>query len=210
MKVDRKIFFLPFLCSLLLSCGSSSSKHPPVYIDSYDDDDDIEASGSDTAIIYKIRSTIYDSPSLEDETTARTVQEMDWDEDEATYPSGDLSLPATIPSREFYQGLLEAFCQEYYDIKYSGRHYKTESLRVDRRKKLSDNSVEVWGTHSYEGRFQVFPYDSRDFKAIIQQEAPHQYKIIFTKKSEIHMLGINLVPSFNESIEETFNYNVDP
>lgn len=94
-----------------------------------------------------------------------------------------LSLPK---SKEFYRKMLEDFCIANYNKRFQNRRYVYGSLRVDSFRSLSNNIVEVWGTHSYK---VVFSHDNRDFKATIRMEGRDKYQVKFEKKSDIPLVS---------------------
>lgn len=107
-----------------------------------------------------------------------------------------------LKSKQFYQEMLEDFCKANYNRRFRHRSYVYGSLRVEGLRSLSGNIVEVWGTHSYKGRANVFSYDERDFKATIRSVETNKYHIKFEKKSEYPIGG-----SFWESTDVPFTYN---
>lgn len=107
-----------------------------------------------------------------------------------------------LKSKQFYQEMLEDFCKANYNRRFRHRSYVYGSLRVEGLRSLSENIVEVWGTHSYKGRANVFSYNERDFKATIHSVETNKYHIKFEKKSEYPIGG-----SFWESTDVPFTYN---
>lgn len=107
----------------------------------------------------------------------------------------------SLKSKQFYQEMLEDFCKANYNRRFRKRHYVYGSLRVEGLRSLSENIVEVWGTHSYKGRGNWFSYNERDFKATIRSEGKNKYQIKFEKKSEYPIGG-----SFWESTDVPFTY----
>ena len=110
-------------------------------------------------------------------------------------------------SNEFYEGLLEKFCQDYYDDLYHDfwgtRSYIKGSLKVDSVYQVGEREVMVYGTHDFEGRLG-HPYEGRKFSANIYESKKnnHEYIVTFEKESK----KIISRRSYTESRTKTMHY----
>lgn len=112
-----------------------------------------------------------------------------------------------VKSKEFYEGLLEQFCQEYYDDLYHDfwgtRSYVNGSLKVDSVRLCGEREVEVFGTHDFEGRLGHV-YKGRKYSANIceSKKNKNEYIVTFEKESK----KIISRRSYTESRTKTIHY----
>lgn len=112
-----------------------------------------------------------------------------------------------VQSKEFYEGLLEKFCQDYYDDLYRDfwgtRSYVHGSLKVDSVRQCGEREVMVYGTHDFEGRLG-YPYEGRKFSANIykSKKNDHEYIVTFEKESK----KVITRRSYTESRTKTIHY----
>ena len=110
-------------------------------------------------------------------------------------------------SKEFYEGLLEKFCQDYYDDLYHDywgtRSYVHGSLKVDSVHQSGEREVMVYGTHDFEGRLGHI-YRGYKFRANVYEskKSTHDYIITFEKESK----KIISRRSYSESRTKTIHY----
>ena len=113
----------------------------------------------------------------------------------------------SLKSKEFYAGLLELFCQNYYNDLYHDfwgtRKYVQGSLIVDSVRPSGENEVMVYGKHDFKGRagrlrrgyhFEANVYESK--------KNSHDYIITFEKESKKLISG----KSYTESRTKTIHY----
>lgn len=112
-----------------------------------------------------------------------------------------------VKPKEFYEGLLEKFCQDYYDDLYHDfwgtRSYTHGSLKVDSVRQCGEREVMVYGTHDFEGRLG-YPYEGRKFSANIYESKKndHEYIVTFEKESK----DVITRRSYTESRTKTIHY----
>ena len=112
-----------------------------------------------------------------------------------------------VQSKEFYEGLLEKFCQDYYDDLYHDfwgtRSYVNGSLRVDSVRQCGEREVMVYGTHDFIGRLG-YPYEGHKFSANIYESKKndHEYIVTFEKESREFFTK----RSYTESRTKTIRY----
>lgn len=112
-----------------------------------------------------------------------------------------------IQSKEFYEGLLEKFCQDYYDDLYHDfwgtRSYVHGSLKVDSVRQIGEREVMVYGTHDFEGRFG---HDRRGYKyranVYESKKSTNDYIVTFEKESK----KIITKRPYTESRTKTIHY----
>ena len=112
-----------------------------------------------------------------------------------------------LHSKEFYEGLLEQFCQEYYDDLYHDfwgtRSYVHGSLKVDSVRQIGEREVMVYGTHDFEGRFG---HDRKDYKyranVYESKKSTNDYIVTFEKESK----KIITKRPYTESRTKTIHY----
>ena len=112
-----------------------------------------------------------------------------------------------LQSKEFYEGLLEQFCQDYYDDLYHDfwgtRSYVHGSLKVDSVRQIGEREVMVYGTHSFEGRFG---HDRNNYKyranVYESRKSTNDYIVTFEKESKKIISG----RSYTESRTKTIHY----
>ena len=99
-------------------------------------------------------------------------------------------LSSDVKSEEFYQHMLEQFCQEHYDNLYKDfwgkRKYQAGSLRIDSVRPIGEREVNVYGKHDFNGRIIGLKHPNREFKANILETKnnSHEYIITFEKESK--------------------------
>ena len=107
------------------------------------------------------------------------VEEYNREEDEK--PKEAEKKPA-----EFYQRLLEQFCQKYYEGCFSRREYHYGSLIVDKVSVIQGNRVDgnivswemlVKGRHSFEGTFKN--HNDSPFTAFVNDLGNDSYEVTF-------------------------------
>ena len=112
-----------------------------------------------------------------------------------------------VQTKEFYEGLLEKFCRDYYDDLYHDfwgtRSYVYGSLKVDSVRQCGEREVVVYGTHDFEGRFGHI-YKGYKYSANIYESKKnnHEYIVTFEKESK----KIISRKSYTESRTKTINY----
>lgn len=112
-----------------------------------------------------------------------------------------------VQSKEFYEGLLEKFCQDYYDELYHDfwgtRSYVPGSLKVDSVRQIGEREVMVYGTHDFEGRFG---HNRSDYKyranVYESKKSTNDYIVTFEKESKKIFTG----RSYTESRTKTIHY----
>ena len=112
-----------------------------------------------------------------------------------------------LHSKEFYEGLLEKFCQDYYDDLYHDfwgtRSYIPGSLKVDSVRRSGEREVMVYGTHDFEGRFG---HDRRGYKyranIYESKKNTNDYIVTFEKESK----KIITKRPYTESRTKTIHY----
>ena len=112
-----------------------------------------------------------------------------------------------VQSKEFYEGLLEKFCQDYYDDLYHDfwgtRSYVHGSLKVDSVRQIGEREVMVYGTHDFEGRFG---HNRSDYKyranVYESKKSTNDYIVTFEKESKKIFTG----RSYTESRTKTIHY----
>ncbi len=110
-------------------------------------------------------------------------------------------------SKEYYEGLLEQFCQTYYDDLYRDfwgtRQYVQGSLVVDSIRPCGVREVMVYGKHDFTGRIGNL-YEGYDFKANIYEskKGSNDYIVTFEKESKKIISG----KFYTESRTKTFHY----
>ena len=86
-----------------------------------------------------------------------------------------------VQSKEFYEGLLEKFCQDYYDDLYHDfwgtRSYVNGSLKVDSVRQCGEREVVVYGTHDFEGRLGHV-YKGRKYSANIYESKKNDHEYL--------------------------------
>lgn len=109
--------------------------------------------------------------------------------------------------QEFYGGLLESFCQDYYDDLYRDhwgtRSYVHGSLKVDSIRQNGEREVTVYGTHDFEGRFGHV-YRGYKYRANVYESKKNtnDYIVTFEKESK----KIISRRSYTESRTKTIHY----
>jgi len=112
-----------------------------------------------------------------------------------------------LKSKEFYEGLLEEFCQNYYNDLYHDfwgtRKYVKGSLVVDSIRACGEREVTVYGKHDFEGRLG-HPYEGYHFEANVYESKnnSHDYIVTFEKESR----KIISHKSYTESRTKTIHY----
>ena len=112
-----------------------------------------------------------------------------------------------VKPKEFYEGLLEKFCQDYYDDLYHDfwgvRSYVPGSLKVDSVRQSDEREVMVYGTHDFEGRVGHV-YKGRKYSANVYESKKnsHEYIVTFEKESK----KIISRRSYTESRTKTIHY----
>ena len=112
-----------------------------------------------------------------------------------------------LHSKEFYEGLLEQFCQDYYDDLYHDfwgtRSYVHGSLKVDSVRQIGEREVMVYGTHTFEGRTgrerKDYNYRANVYES---KKSTNEYIVTFEKESKKIITG----RSFTESRTKTIHY----
>lgn len=112
-----------------------------------------------------------------------------------------------VQPKEFYEGLLEKFCQDYYDDLYHDfwgtRSYVPGSLKVDSVRQIGEREVMVYGTHDFEGRFG---HDRKDYKyranVYESKKSTNDYIVTFEKESK----KIITKRPYTESRTKTIHY----
>lgn len=112
-----------------------------------------------------------------------------------------------VKSDEFYEGLMEQFCQEFYDDLYHDfwgtRKYIQGSLKVDSVRSCGEREVIVYGKHDFEGRLGHVRRGYR-FEANVYESKKnsHDYIVTFEKESKKIISG----KSYKESRTKTIHY----
>lgn len=112
-----------------------------------------------------------------------------------------------VQSKEFYEGLLEKFCQDYYDDLYHDfwgtRSYAPGSLKVDSVRQSGEREVMVYGTHDFKGRFghdrSGYKYRANVYES---KKSTNDYIVTFEKESKKIISG----RSYTESRTKTIHY----
>ena len=112
-----------------------------------------------------------------------------------------------LHSKEFYEGLLEQFCQDYYDDLYHDfwgtRSYVHGSLKVDSVRQIGEREVMVYGTHTFEGRTgrkrKDYNYRANVYES---KKSTNDYIVTFEKESKKIFTG----RSYTESRTKTIHY----
>lgn len=113
----------------------------------------------------------------------------------------------SIKAKEFYEGLLEQFCQKNYNNLYHDfwgtRKYVSNSLKIDSIRPCGEREVMVYGKHDFVGRFGE-PYDSLRFEANVYEskKGSNDYIVTFEKESRRYFTG----KSYKESRTKAFHY----
>ena len=112
-----------------------------------------------------------------------------------------------VQPKEFYEGLLEKFCQDYYDDLYHDywgtRSYVHGSLTVDSVCQSAEREVIVYGTHDFKGRFGHV-YRGYKYRANVYEskKSSSEYIVTFEKESKKIISG----RSYTESRTKTIHY----
>lgn len=112
-----------------------------------------------------------------------------------------------IKSPDFYERMLEKFCQQHFDSLYEDiwgtREYVDNSLTVDSVCPAGEREVNVFGMHDYMGRLG-WPKYHREFVANIYETKKHsnEYIITFEKQSKRHISR----RTYKESRTKSFHY----
>lgn len=96
------------------------------------------------------------------------------------------SEETVIKDADFYQGLLEAFCQEHFDKKFKGTKYIEGSLSVRTISPEDDHTVLVIGDHDYQYLYGTFGANDKEFRAYIKDLGNGQYHIKFDRQGAIN------------------------
>ncbi len=111
----------------------------------------------------------------------------------------------------FYQRLLEAFCQRYYEGCFSRREYHYNSLIVDNMSVVQGNwengniiswNMMIEGRHSFEGLLKN--HNDSPFKAFVDDLGDNSYRITFIIK-RYDIFGDQM--SDNEEATRTMSYS---
>ena len=113
----------------------------------------------------------------------------------------------SIKSQEFYEGMLEQFCQKNYNELYHDfwgtRKYVSNSLTVDSIRPCGEREVTVYGKHDFIGRYGK-PREGYHFEANVYEakKGSNDYIITFEKQSK----KIITKKSYKESRTKAFHY----
>ena len=103
--------------------------------------------------------------------------------------SGFSDASDSVKIKEFYEGLLEQFCQENYNEMYHDfwgtRKYVQNSLRVDSVRSCGEREVTVYGKHDFIGRWGK-PREGYEFEANVYEskKGSNDYIVTFEKQSK--------------------------
>lgn len=93
--------------------------------------------------------------------------------------------PARPPkTTDFYEALLDSFCNKHFSQKWPGRKYVPGSLRVENFSPSDENTDEVIGTFSFKGRLGWHTYKDREFRAFVCDDGNHEYHVTFERQEE--------------------------
>lgn len=113
----------------------------------------------------------------------------------------------SVKSKEYYEGLLEQFCQTYYNDLYHDfwgtRKYVAGSLKADSIRSCGEREVMIYGKHDFKGRFGKL-YEGYHFQANIYEskKGSNDYIVTFEKESRKKLSG----KSYIESRTKSFHY----
>lgn len=113
----------------------------------------------------------------------------------------------SIKSKEFYEGMLEQFCQKNYNDLYHDfwgtRKYVSNSLTVDSIRPCGEREITVYGKHDFIGRFgklrEGYKYEANVYES---KKGSNDYIITFEKQSK----KIITKKSYKESRTKAFHY----